>query len=154
MSIIPFYLLLIFTPSISLAVLAFLIRQASISMAWPIDSTFISEVLPPRARSGVFGLRSSAWNGGFALASYLAGKNHRRSGLRFDLHQHGRLQCGVGGALLGVLFTASGNYFRTGSFCAFSRKAWNCAGNTFTNRPERARIRRESAGSRLLIWAG
>ncbi|MGE3798076.1 MAG: MFS transporter [Thermomicrobiales bacterium] len=74
LSIVPFYVLLIFTPSIGLAVLAFLIRQASISMAWPIDSTFISEVLPPRARAGVFGLRSSAWNGGFALASYIAGR--------------------------------------------------------------------------------
>jgi MFS family permease len=74
LSIIPFYLPLIFAPSIGLAVVAFLVRQASISMAWPIDSTFISEVLPPRARSGVFGLRSSAWNAGFAIATYLAGR--------------------------------------------------------------------------------
>ncbi len=74
LSIVPFYLFLMFTPSLGLAVAAYLIRQMSISMAWPIDSTFISEVLPPRARAGVFGLRSSAWNGGFALASYIAGR--------------------------------------------------------------------------------
>jgi MFS family permease len=74
LSIIPFYFLLIFAPNIGLAVLAYLVRQASISMAWPIDSTFIGEVLPPRARAGVFGLRSSAWNAGFAFASYAAGR--------------------------------------------------------------------------------
>ncbi len=74
LSIVPFYFSLVFAPTIALAVLAFLIRQASISIAWPIDSTFISEVLPARARAGVFGLRSSAWNGGFAFASYVGGR--------------------------------------------------------------------------------
>ncbi|MBX3071926.1 MAG: MFS transporter [Thermomicrobiales bacterium] len=74
MAIIPFYLAIIFAPNIGFAVMAFLVRQASISIAWPIDSTFISEILPPRARSGVFGWRSAAWNGGFALASYLGGR--------------------------------------------------------------------------------
>ncbi len=73
-SIVPFYLSLMFMPSLGMAVLAFLARQASISMAWPIDSTFISEILPARSRSGVFGLRSSAWNAGFALASFLGGR--------------------------------------------------------------------------------
>lgn len=73
-SIIPFYFALLFAPTISLAVLAYLVRQASISMAWPIDSTFIGEALPARARAGVFGLRSSAWNAGFAIASYAAGR--------------------------------------------------------------------------------
>jgi MFS family permease len=73
-AIVPFYLALLFIPSIGVAVLAFLVRQATISMAWPVDSTFISEVLPPRSRAGVFGLRSSAWNAGFALASYVAGR--------------------------------------------------------------------------------
>ena len=80
LSIVPFYLLLIFMPSLSLAVMAFLIRQASISMAWPIDSTFISELLPPSARSGVFGTRSSAWNLGFAFASFAAGRIIVQSG--------------------------------------------------------------------------
>ncbi len=80
LSIVPFYLLLIFMPSLSLAIMAFLIRQASISMAWPIDSTFISEILPPSARSGVFGTRSSAWNLGFAFASFAAGRIIVQSG--------------------------------------------------------------------------
>lgn len=74
LSIIPFYLPLIFFPSLGLALVAFLARQITISMAWPIDSTFIGELLPPRARSGVFGLRSSAWNAGFALATYVGGR--------------------------------------------------------------------------------
>jgi MFS family permease len=52
---------------------AHIVRQTSISMAWPIDSTFIAEVLPPRARSRVYGLRSAAWNLGYSGASLLAG---------------------------------------------------------------------------------
>jgi MFS family permease len=72
-SIIPFYLALIFAPSLPLAAVAHIVRQTSTSMAWPIDSTFIAEVLPPRARSQVFGLRSAAWNLGYSGASLLAG---------------------------------------------------------------------------------
>lgn len=72
-SIVPFYLLLIVAPGYGLAVLAHLVRQTSISMAWPIDSTFIGELLPRRARSAVFGLRSAAWNLNFAIASLLGG---------------------------------------------------------------------------------
>jgi MFS family permease len=79
-SFIPFYLILIFAPSIPMAVVAFLARQIAISMAWPIDSTFIGDILPPEARSSVFALRSAAWNLGFAGASYLAGNIIVRSG--------------------------------------------------------------------------
>ena len=42
-------------------------------MAWPIDSTFIAEVLPPRARANVYSLRSGAWNLGYALTSLIGG---------------------------------------------------------------------------------
>jgi predicted MFS family arabinose efflux permease len=74
LSILPFYLLLILTPTTWVAVLAYLARQTSISMAWPIDSTFIAEVLPARARASVFGLRSAAWNIGFSGASLVGGR--------------------------------------------------------------------------------
>jgi predicted MFS family arabinose efflux permease len=73
LSVVPFYLALIFAPSLPLATVAHVARQTSISMAWPIDSTFIAEVLPPRARSQVFGLRSAAWNLGYSGASLIAG---------------------------------------------------------------------------------
>lgn len=79
-SIVPFYLLLIVMPVMPLAILAHLIRQTSISMAWPIDSTFIGELLPPKARGSVFGLRSAAWNLSSALAAVLAGKIIVRTG--------------------------------------------------------------------------
>ncbi|CAN5892781.1 hypothetical protein BH24CHL4_BH24CHL4_07250 [soil metagenome] len=82
-SIIPFFFVLLFAPTLGLAVLAYLVRQASISMAWPIDSTFIGEALPARARAGVFGLRSSAWNAGFAIATYAGGRIIVNSG--YDL---------------------------------------------------------------------
>lgn len=72
-AVVPFYLALIVVPGLPLAALAHIVRQTSISMAWPIDSTFISEVLPPRARSRVFGLRSAAWNLGYSAASLIAG---------------------------------------------------------------------------------
>ncbi|MGH2614286.1 MAG: MFS transporter [Thermomicrobiales bacterium] len=73
LSIVPFYLALILSPGLPLAAVAHIVRQTSISMAWPIDSTFIAEVLPPRARSRVYGLRSAAWNLGYSGASLLAG---------------------------------------------------------------------------------
>ena len=73
MSIIPFYLALIVIPGLPLAAMAHIVRQTSISMAWPIDSTFIAEVLPPRARTRVYGLRAAAWNLGFSGASLVAG---------------------------------------------------------------------------------
>ena len=73
LSVVPFYLALILAPGLPLAAVAHIVRQTSISMAWPIDSTFIAEVLPPKARSRVYGLRSAAWNLGYSGASLLAG---------------------------------------------------------------------------------
>jgi MFS family permease len=64
---------LILTPNLPLAAVTHIVRQTSISMAWPIDSTFIAEVLPPRARTRVYGLRAAAWNLGFSAASLVAG---------------------------------------------------------------------------------
>ena len=69
----PLYALLPLAPLLPVAVVAHVVRQTSISMAWPIDSTFIAEVLPPKARAGVFGLRSAAWNLGWAGASLVGG---------------------------------------------------------------------------------
>jgi MFS family permease len=73
LSVVPFFLLLIVSPGIGIAVLSQLVRSTSISMAWPLDSTFIAEVLPARFRASVFGFRSAAWNLTFAGASLLAG---------------------------------------------------------------------------------
>ena len=50
-----------------------MLRTTSINMAWPIDSTYISEVLPARARAQVFSFRSGAWNFGWAISSVVAG---------------------------------------------------------------------------------
>jgi len=69
----PLYALLPVAPLLPIAVVAHVVRQTSISMAWPIDSTFIAEVLPPKARAGVFGFRSAAWNLGWAAASLFGG---------------------------------------------------------------------------------
>ncbi|MGI9254613.1 MAG: MFS transporter [Thermomicrobiales bacterium] len=69
----PLYAVLLFAPSLWAAILAHIVRQTTISMAWPIDSTFIAEVLPPKARASVYGLRSAAWNLTWAGASLLGG---------------------------------------------------------------------------------
>ena len=76
----PFYLLLVLWPSTGLAVIAHLVRQTSISMAWPVDSTFIGDLLPPKARASVFGLRSAAWNIGTAFAAFVGGRIIVRTG--------------------------------------------------------------------------
>jgi MFS family permease len=76
----PLYALLLLAPSLPVAIAAHVVRQTSISMAWPIDSTFISEVLPPSARAGVFGLRSAAWNLAWAGASLVGGNVIVRAG--------------------------------------------------------------------------
>jgi MFS family permease len=70
---VPFYFLLLFTPALPIAVIAHMIRTTSINMAWPIDSTYISEILPARARASVFSFRSGAWNLGWAISSVIAG---------------------------------------------------------------------------------
>jgi MFS family permease len=79
-SIIPFFLLLLVQPVLGIAVIAFMVRQSTFSVAWPIEATFIGELLPPRARASIFGLRSAAWNLVSALAAFLAGKIIVRTG--------------------------------------------------------------------------
>lgn len=69
----PLFGVMIAFPALWIAVLAHMIRTASINMGWPIDSSYIAGVLPPKARTAVFGYRSGAWNIGFALAAFAAG---------------------------------------------------------------------------------
>jgi MFS family permease len=74
LSPVPFYLLLMLSPNLPIAIWAHMIRNTSINMAWPIDSTYISEILPAKARSQVFSFRSGAWNLGWSLSSLIAGR--------------------------------------------------------------------------------
>lgn len=68
-SSLPFHLLLVFAPWYALAIFAHVIRQVSINMAWPVNSTFISELVPGKLRVSVFGWRSVTWNFGIGLSS-------------------------------------------------------------------------------------
>jgi MFS family permease len=72
-SVVPAYLLLLLHPTLAVAVIAHLVRMVSVSMGWPLDSTFIAELLPPGARSSVFGLRSASWNMLWSVASLIGG---------------------------------------------------------------------------------
>lgn len=71
---IPFYLLLVAFPILPLAIFGQIIRTISINMAWPIDSTYASEILPAKERSQAFSFRSGAWNLGWSLASLVVGR--------------------------------------------------------------------------------
>ena len=70
----PFFVAMIFAPNLALAVPAHAFRVTSINMSWPIDSTFIADLLPPRQRAYVFSIRSVFWNAGWALTSIIAGR--------------------------------------------------------------------------------
>jgi MFS family permease len=71
---VPLFGLLIFYPTFGLAIAAYVVRYMTISMTWPIDSTFTGEILPARMRSTVFGWRSASWNLTFAFASVAGGR--------------------------------------------------------------------------------
>ena len=71
---VPLLVLLIFVPGLKLAFLAYIVRAVAMTLAWPIDSNLISEVLPGRQRATVFSLRSAAWNCSWAVSSFLVGK--------------------------------------------------------------------------------
>lgn len=71
---VPLFLLLLFVPGLNLAFLAYIVRAVGMTLAWPIDSNLISEVLPARQRATVFSLRSASWNCSWALASFAVGR--------------------------------------------------------------------------------
>jgi MFS family permease len=71
---VPWYLMLMLLPNLPIAIVAHMLRTTSINMSWPIDSTYVSELLPARARASAFSYRSGAWNLGWSLSSLIAGK--------------------------------------------------------------------------------
>jgi MFS family permease len=71
---VPLLVLLIFVPGLNLAFLAYAVRAVAMTLAWPIDSNLISDVLPSRQRATVFSLRSASWNCSWAISSLVVGK--------------------------------------------------------------------------------
>ena len=49
------------------------IRTIGTSLSWPIESSTIGNVIDPRNRMSLFGMRSAAWNGGLAFSSWAGG---------------------------------------------------------------------------------
>lgn len=76
----PAFALLIVFPNYGYGIAAYLFRQSTISMAWPLESAFIGELLPPRSRARAFGLRSASWNFGYSFAAIVGGWVIVRSG--------------------------------------------------------------------------
>jgi MFS family permease len=48
-------------------------RTAGTSLSWPIESSTIGNVIDPRNRVSLFGMRSAAWNAGLAFSSWVGG---------------------------------------------------------------------------------
>jgi len=70
----PLFVAMVFVPHLALAIPAHVLRVTSINMSWPIDSTFIADLLPVRQRAYVFSIRFVLWNGGWAVTSIIAGR--------------------------------------------------------------------------------
>jgi predicted MFS family arabinose efflux permease len=66
-------LLLLPSPGLFVAALAFVARAALMSVAQPLDNAFVMELVGPRERARVAALRTIAWNGGWAAATALGG---------------------------------------------------------------------------------
>lgn len=77
---VPLIALLLVAPSLPLAFMAQVVRVTAFSMAWPVDSNFMAQALPPRQRATTFSLRSAAWNFVWALTSFLVGRQIVASG--------------------------------------------------------------------------
>ena len=69
----PFFIALIFIPGVGIAIFAHIVRMIGMNVTWPIDSTFLGEILPARLTSTAFGRRSAAWNAGSAIAAFAGG---------------------------------------------------------------------------------
>ncbi|MCA1666408.1 MAG: hypothetical protein LC793_03220, partial [Thermomicrobia bacterium] len=70
----PLFVAMIFVPHLALAIPAHALRVTSINMSWPLDSTFIADLIPARQRAYVFSIRSVLWNTGWAVTSIIAGR--------------------------------------------------------------------------------
>lgn len=68
-----FFVGLIFSPVLWLAIPAHAVRVTSVNASWPLDSTFISELLPARQRAYVFSIRSVFWNAAWSVTSVVMG---------------------------------------------------------------------------------
>lgn len=69
----PLFAAMTFAPSLALAIPAHAVRVTSVNASWPIDATFIAELLPPRLRAYIFSMRSVTWNAVWAGTSIVAG---------------------------------------------------------------------------------
>lgn len=69
----PFFVALILAPGVGIALVTHIARMIAMNVTWPIDSTFLGEILPARLTSTAFGRRSAAWNAGSAIAAFGGG---------------------------------------------------------------------------------
>jgi MFS family permease len=73
LSSIPFFLVLAFTTSLPFAVAAFLLRHATMNMVHPVGSHFAMEVIRPRERVRVNGLKQAANKMAWVMANAAGG---------------------------------------------------------------------------------
>ena len=71
--LVPVYLVLILFPATWVVVFAHLARSVSLNMGGPLDSTFVSDILPPRQQASAIGYRAASWNLCWAVSSVAGG---------------------------------------------------------------------------------
>jgi MFS family permease len=81
LSSIPFFLLLAFTTSPGIAVAAFLLRHACMNMIHPVGAHFAMEVIHPRQRARVNGLKQAANKLSWVVANFAGGRLVERGAL-------------------------------------------------------------------------
>ncbi len=82
---VPAAVLLLVQPMIPLVVLTYAARQIGGGMTWPIEASILNDRVDARTRAGAFGLRTAAWNLGWALSSTVSGLLIVRGGYHYPL---------------------------------------------------------------------
>ncbi len=70
---VPVYVLLIMFPTTWVVLFAHMVRSVSLNMGGPLDSTFVTDILPSRWQASAIGYRTASWNVCWALSSVIGG---------------------------------------------------------------------------------
>jgi len=71
---IPFFLILAYTTSLPVAIVAFLLRGALMNSTHPVHKNFMMQATPEGAREVQIGINATLWGLGWTIGPYVAGK--------------------------------------------------------------------------------
>jgi len=70
---IPFFLIMAFSHSLTLSVVAFYFRGSLMNMAWPMYNNFVMEMVPEEQQAGANSVMSLAWNASWMVSANIGG---------------------------------------------------------------------------------